>query len=289
MIAPTKIAGDTADDRVTEAFVRDAWNAGSWLAVAGARTTSSSVWGSAATPTVGIAWQARPALRLRADVASGFRAPSFKEIRYTFANPGAGYMVQGNPDLEPERSLNASAGASWAPTPSVTVDAEAYRNDVSKLIDTRLTGTNAAGLQVYENVNVAEARLEGIEVSARARAGRTEASVGFSWLRAVDRESGAPLEGHAARSGLARVTRTWGGHSAVTTDLAVRYTGPARLGTDTRGAMLAVDGQIRTRLTSTLEWSVGVDNLFNAQPDLWTTAFQRQVYAGLRMVVHPLD
>lgn len=289
MVAPDKVTGDSANDRVAEAFVRDAWNNGPVLAVAGSRVTSSVLWGTTATPSVGLAWQARPSMRLRGTVASGFRAPSFKEIRYTFANPGAGYMVDGNPDLEPERSVNTSIGSSWAPASGVTLELEVYRNDVSRLIATRLMGTSTAGLQVYRNVNVARARLEGIEVSARTSVAGTEATFGFHWLAGRDRDSGETLEGHAARTGLLRLTRNWLTGNTLTTDMAARYTGPTRLGDTAREELLSVDVQVRARLTPSLEWSLGVNNLLDRRPALWTPAFQRQVYTGLRVVMHPMD
>ena len=47
-----------------------------------------------------------PWLTLRANYASGFRAPSLKEMYMHFDMGNMGYMIIGNPDLEPEKSHN---------------------------------------------------------------------------------------------------------------------------------------------------------------------------------------
>ena len=47
-----------------------------------------------------------PWLTFRANYASGFRAPTLKEMYMHFDMGNMGYMILGNPDLEPERSHN---------------------------------------------------------------------------------------------------------------------------------------------------------------------------------------
>ena len=47
-----------------------------------------------------------PWLTLRANYASGFRAPTLKEMYMHFDMGNMGYMIIGNPDLEPEKSHN---------------------------------------------------------------------------------------------------------------------------------------------------------------------------------------
>jgi outer membrane receptor for ferrienterochelin and colicins len=100
LIAPDKVDGDSAHETVSEAFARDQWSLGPVSLIAGARYSSSDMWGSSTNPSVGATWQVNESMRFRANVARGFRAPSFKEIRYTFFNPAGGYVLIGNPDLQ---------------------------------------------------------------------------------------------------------------------------------------------------------------------------------------------
>jgi outer membrane receptor for ferrienterochelin and colicins len=286
MIAPEKVEGDSADDNVTELFARDAWTLGSLLLTAGVRRTDGSLWGNTVSPSFGAAWQPTPAWRIRTNVARGFRAPSFKEIRYTFLNAAGGYVVDGNPDLEPERSWSTSLGVAWTPRPALRVEAEAYRNAVSNLIDTRLTGTNEAGFQVYRNVNVASARTEGAEVSMGLSFGRMDASLGYDYLRARNLETGATLDGRATHTARAKWSGRWNTWRGLATDVSARYTGKAPVGTLTQGAFVSVDAQSRVGLTELVELSAGVTNLLGQRPTLWTPAYERQVFVGARLRWH---
>lgn len=300
LVAPKKVTGDSADEQITEVFARDSWTLGMLLLTAGARHTSSTLWGSSTNPSFGVAWQTSSRVRLRSNVARGFRAPGFKEIRYTFTNPAGGYTLEGNPDLLPESSWSTSAGGTWAPNAQLSFDVEGYRNDVSGLVDWRYEGDNAAGFQTYRYVNVARARTQGVETNARMNAGATEVSLGYDFLRARDLNSGLPLSRRASHTARLRVAREWSVRRGLSTDASVRYTGSApligipsgapitgRFSTESgiigrQGALLSVDAQLRLAVTRELEISGGVNNLLDQQPNLWTPAFARQFFAGLR-------
>ncbi len=280
--SPTKIDGDSATDRVTEFFLRDAVTIGDVLLTAGARTSSSTLWGNAVSPSVGAVWQAGPATRLRANVARGFRAPSFKEIRYTFINGAAGYQITGNADLRPESSWSTSLGGTWAPRPSLAFDVDAYRNALTNLIATRDVGINAAGLILFQNVNVERARTEGVETSMRYGRGTAELSLGYDYLRARDLLTGRTLDGratHTARAALSSHLSVLGG---IATDLSTRYISAAQRALFTQQPFLSVDGQVRVGLPRAVELSIAVTNLFDQRPGGWPPAFERQLLVGLR-------
>ena len=293
LISPRKVDGDSATDTVSELFARDSWKLGSVLANAGVRYTSSSLWGDAVNPSFGVAWQVNPSVRVRSNVARGFRAPSFKEIRYTFSNPSAGYTVIGNSDLKPESSWSTTVGGTWAPVSSLSIDVEGYRNSVSNLIDTRYQGLNAAGFQVYRNVNVAKARTSGVETNIVYTNGAFNASLGYDHLRARNDETMLPLgrrASHTARAHVERVLDLWSG---VTTNLTARYTGSAPMvGTvadlpavvGKQGGFLALDVQVRANLTRLTELSAGVNNLLDQRPAMYTSAYQRQYFVAVHLL-----
>ena len=302
LIAPTKVDGDSARELVTEVFLRDSWTLGDVLLTAGARHTQSSLWGSTTNPSVGMAWQTAPAVRLRANVARGFRAPGFKEIRYTFFNPAGGYEIVGNPELRPESSWSTSAGGTWAPSTRFSLDVEAYRNDVDDLVDWSFRGNNAAGFQQYANVNVARARTQGIEGSVRAEVLGTEFTAGYDWLHARNLNTGLPLSRRAAHTARVRLSRQFPVRRGLFTDVSARYTGSAALlgipsgapitgpfSTEQgiigrQGALFSMDAQLRLSLTPEAELSFGGNNLLGQRPALWTPAFDRQFYAGVRIL-----
>ena len=282
LVAPRKLEGDRLNDRMAEVYFRDAITVGSLLLSAGGRSTSSTLWGTAFAPSVGAVWQAAPAWRVRSTVARGFRGPSFKELRYTFLNGAAGYTLIGNPDLRPESSWSTSLGTSWSPAATWTLNLETYRNEVRDLIATRNTGTNAAGLLQYENVNVARARTEGVEAGAEWRRGADAFTIGYDYLRARDLSTGRTLDGRATHTARLTATRRWDRLRNAITDLTTRYTGSAPLGEETQGAFLSIDAQLRIPVVRTFEFSAAVNNLLDQQPMGWTPAFRRQFLLGAR-------
>ncbi len=301
LVAPRKVEGDSSRDVLREVFARDQWTLGALSLTAGARHTNSTLWGTSTNPSVGGVWQVVPAIRLRANAARGFRAPGFKEIRYTFFNPAGGYTLIGNADLQPETSWSGTAGGSWAPVSRFAIDVEGYRNEVKGLIDWRYLGNNAAGFQQYANVNVARARTQGAEFNVRGEWKATTLSLGYDFLHARDRGTGLPLSRRAAHTVRVTAARTWPWYRGLTTDMSARYTGNAALigipsgapisgpfSTESgiigrQGALLSLDGQMRLALTTIAEVSVGVSNALNQLPALWTPAFARQLYVGMRM------
>ncbi|MEP6764572.1 MAG: TonB-dependent receptor [Gemmatimonadaceae bacterium] len=292
LVAPTKVEGDSAEDHVSEVFAKDSWTIGPTLSTVGVRYTNSTLWGDAVNPSFGLAWQAASAWRFRGNIARGFRAPSFKEIRYTFANPAAGYTVVGNGDLRPESSWSTSVGGTFAPNGTVSFDVEGYRNNVKDLIDTRYGGTNSAGLAVYSNVNVARAHTNGVETSVRLMHGPYDATFGYDFLHTRDDELRLPLSQRAANTARAHVQREWSLLSGITTDLNVRYTGASKLigtvGTSAgvvgkQGELLAIDAQLRVNLSHLAELSGGVNNLLNKRSMLYTPAYARQFFLALHL------
>ena len=280
--SPSKIDGDSASDRVTEFFLRNAVAIGDVLLTAGARTSSSTLWGNAVSPSVGVVWHAGSATRIRANVARGFRAPSFKEIRYTFINGAAGYQITGNPALRPESSWSASVGGTWAPRPSLAFDMDAYRNALTNLIATRDVGINAAGLILFRNVNVERARTEGVETSLRYARGATALSIGYDYLRARDLLTGRTLDGRATHTARAAVSSQLSVLGGVATDVSTRYISAAQRALFTQQPFLSVDGQVRVGLPRAVELSIAVTNLFDQRPGGWPPAFERQWLLGLR-------
>ena len=301
LVAPRKVEGDSARDAVTEVFARDAWTIGAVQLTAGARHSASSLWGSTTNPSVGLAWQLSPSVRLRSNIARGFRAPGFKEIRYTFFNPAGGYTLVGNLELRPETSVSGTFGGTWAPSSSLSFDVEGYRNDVDDLIDWRFQGNNPAGYQVYKNVNVARARTQGIESNVHLLRDGTDVTLGYDFLRARDLGMGLPLSRRATHTARVRVSHEWAVRQGLLTDLSARYTGNAPLvgipsgapitgpfSTEAgiigrQGAFLAIDAQLRLNLITGAELSVGANNLLDQRPVLWTPAFARQLFVGLRL------
>lgn len=291
--SPGKVDGDSASDRVLEAFARDAIHVGALLVTGGVRTSNSSLWGSAVNPSVGVAWDAGPTVRVRGSLARGFRAPSFKEIRYTFLNAGGGYTIVGNDALLPESSWSSSAALAYAPSAHFSMDVEVFHNTVSNLIDTRLQGLGSDGYLRYQNVNVADAVTRGVETSVRWSFDSHRVLAGYTLLDAQNRETQMTLSRRSRHTARVALASEWPQVRGLSTDASVRYSSRAPVigATESgepvisqyQGAFVSIDGQVRYVLTDMVEASVGANNLLNQRPALFSPAYSRQWYVGARL------
>jgi vitamin B12 transporter len=148
----------------------------------GGVTTGNAAWG----------WQISDETHLRASWGQGFRAPNFNELYY----PGFFGSFAGNPNLDPERSTSAEIGIDWRMDGGQTFGVSAYRTRVSDLI--AFQGDD------FSAINIAHARLDGIEAEYRRLIGAWTFSANAGWQRAEDADSGdallrrAPRKAHAS-------------------------------------------------------------------------------------------
>ena len=289
--SPDKILEDQAADDQLEVYGQDAWTIGSTTVTGGVRGTFNDRWGNAVSPTLGVSTTSGSDLRLRALVGRGFRAPSFKELAWDFANIGAGYTVQGSADLEPESSWNVTAGVDWAPSARFTLGFEAYSNRITNLIETSFIGNNPAGLLIFSPSNLSEARTQGVELSTSARFNGWEALAEYVLLDAKSLDDDLPLDRRSRHSGRVRLGRTLPVLDGLRLHVTSVLTGAApiiglnesggREEIDTQERFVSVDAQGTLQLPRGLHLVFGVTNLLNTQPEGWQAVIERQFRLGL--------
>lgn len=290
--SPDKILEDQASDQQIDAFAQDAWTLGMATVSTGLRATFNDRWGNAVSPTFGVTTTPSSSWRMRAVVGRGFRAPSFKELAWDFANLGGGYTVQGNPDLEPETSWNVTAGVDWAPSATFSLGVEGYTNRIENLIESSFIGNNPSGLLVYSPRNFSEARTQGFEATTSARLGLWETRAEYVFLDARSVEDDLPLDRRARHSGRVRLARSIPSVlDGMLANVTVHATGdapllgidgqgqPAIIGTQER--FVSFDAQATLQLPRGLLMTFGVDNLFDQRPDGWQAVIERRFRVGL--------
>jgi outer membrane receptor for ferrienterochelin and colicins len=223
-------------------------------------------------------------LTVRVSVASGFRAPDFKELYLRFVNASAGYAVTGNANLSPERSTNLSADAEWG-VARTRVRVSAFHNRFRDFIET--VGPDGTGTYTYDNVALGTTR--GIELDLRQQWRYLGISSGYGYLATHNKTDGGPLLGRAPHR--ANVTIDGTSKSGATRgSITTTYTGRAPAARDTLGAISSRRSpmtQVNLRVSQSVFASlgdvfVGVDNLFNRKPDTeWPGFAQRLFYAGM--------
>ena len=145
------------------------WNKGRAVLLAGGRV----VWqrqangdrpatdDTAATAFAGLVVPMGRGFELAANLGSGLRFPSLSE-RFFSGVTGRG-LVEGNPDLEPERSLNADVGLRWFGN-RLFLAGYVFRNEIDDYIERVETATDRLTF-----VNLLEGAIEGVELEGHYR------------------------------------------------------------------------------------------------------------------------
>ena len=209
-------------------------------------------------------------------------------MAWRFANLGAGYVVQGSPDLLPESSWSLSGGLEWTPRGSVLVGAELYSNGIEDLIELVQAGHTPAGLVVYSPRNLNAVATRGFELTLRTITAQGAFSAGYAYLDAHSRDSGAPLSRRAKHSGRVRGMWVLASPVGARLDVGVRLVGEAPIigsdgisKVDARERFVGVDAQVAVGAWEGLELSVGADNLLDARPEGWRSVVRRRLRVGL--------
>lgn len=268
----------------------------------GARVQNDSGFGTFTSPSFNLLHardRSSGLLNLRAGVGRGYRVPNLKERYFAFDQSDRGYMVIGNPDLEPERSTSVQLGLEWLPDNprQPRLDINLYHNRIRDLIATEFNAERSAeeGLQVFDYQNVGRARTQGVETDLTwSPTPGWQLRLGYTLLEAEDRDTGKRLAQrprHHTTSELA-----WQ-RGPLNVALSARYQSEVFVDSDNQETSPAY-----TRLRLRTEWTTerfgppttllfGIDNLLDRTRDHDNPAdlrpdAGRHIFAGLRLDWH---
>jgi len=174
------------------------WGVEGWLAdpllTAGTRVDRFVVNGgrrdTQVSPKLGLALKGTGRLEewtLRASAGTAFRNPAIGDL-FLKSVPGMDYSFVANPDLRAERSLSAELGAAWRGR-HLGLDLTHFRYQYRDMIHYRDTDD----VSVFEIVNLAKARIQGWEASGEGRWGSVGVTVGYTYVDALNQDTGEPL------------------------------------------------------------------------------------------------
>jgi vitamin B12 transporter len=146
---------------------------------AGLRDDDHSTFGNALTYRTGVLYYLKPLeMRFKANLGSGFRAPSLNELYYPF---------YGNPDLKPEKSTGYDVGVEKDLFgKKLVIGATWFRQRYKNLIQTNFN--------TYTADNIGNAQTEGVEIKASALpTDNLKLNAAYTWLDAVNKDTGAFL------------------------------------------------------------------------------------------------
>ncbi|MCL7929510.1 ligand-gated channel protein [Halomonas llamarensis] len=157
-------------------FVEDEWMlTQSWALTGGLRVDDDDNYGSHLSPRLYSVWSMTPDWTLKGGVSTGYRSPSLREITPDWGQVSRGGNIYGNPDLEPETSLNKELALLYANEAGLNASLTVFHNDfddkitrIACPIDICTDGKNMFGSDPTYRVNVDEAVTQGVEASFAA-------------------------------------------------------------------------------------------------------------------------
>jgi outer membrane receptor for ferrienterochelin and colicins len=249
-----------------------------------ARFDHDTQFGSHATPHLAARWAIDDAVALRASAGLGYRAPGFRELHLAFENPGAGYVVEGNPALSPETSRSARLGAELRIGPA-WLAVHGFWNELYDLIAVTAAGGDPSGPMRFSYANVGRARTRGGEAMATAGRGRLRGELGYALTIATDLEDRRRLEGiprHRLTAAV-RLDDLAGADASVEATLTGRR--PFYVDAERPDAVTSASRRVelRARVARRFAWLTafaGVDNLLGAGDDDLQPLAPRVFYGG---------
>lgn len=256
------------------AFIQDEWtlNEGLRLVLGGRVDKSSELGEAVVSPRIGLWASPDPALVLRANYSTGYRAPEvFSEDVHIDVLGADPIRVVNAPGLLAERADSFALGFDWRPTwadGALTLDGQAY---FTKLRDTFFLGeieTAANGALFRTRVNAGGSRVAGAEATVTYRFSQAlNASLGAAYIDARYDDAQVVFDDGATRLATRRYLKAprWSGvgqmvwRAAPSFDafLAARYTGRMDVLNNRVGEIRRSDDMLVLDLTGTRHVPLG--------------------------------
>jgi len=166
---------------VLAVFVGAYYDADKVLANLTVRQDDDEQFGDETTYTAAAGYHLSEDATFRISQSTGFKAPTFNDLYFP---------LYGNPNLQPEKSVNRELGLS-VDFDIAQVDVAIFRNDIEDKIDYDAN---------FALANIDEARYEGVEFSLSQQFFGFDSNLNFAYLSAEDEETGAELRNVAKRT-----------------------------------------------------------------------------------------
>lgn len=227
---------------------------------------------------------------LRLSLGQGYRAPNLKERFYSFDHSHLGYIVIGNPNLEPESSDSYQLGLSLVESDQWNAEINLFLNKVEDLIQTDYDNASIVnGITQYSYSNINQAKTQGLEASGMYRINPSlSLNAAYTYTDATDESTDRALTRRPKH--IARIGTDYTFNDQLDLSLRARYqsdefSDSANL--NRSPAWFSVNGQVDYHLSTLLSAFFGIDNMFNEQRDFSDSADYRPIegryiYTGIR-------
>ena len=163
-------------------------------------SSAASVEETSFAPKLGATYRLNDRLTAFFQYAHGFRSPPPEDVNIGLEIPLFRIRAVPNPELEPETSDGYELGLRVT-SPAISLTASVFRTDYDDFIESKVNlGADASGVTLFQSQNVAEARIDGAELSTLADLGAWfpalegwSGRLAASWTRGEDLVRDEPL------------------------------------------------------------------------------------------------
>lgn len=146
-------------------------------------------------------YQVLPLTSVYANIGSAFKAPTLNDM----------YAFGGNPDLKPEESISYEVGLDQKLNYGLSTGLSIYQTKVKNLISSECVavcdGDGETTFPVYQNINIAKAKIEGAESYIKWQGDNLYLNLGYQYVRAKDKKNNEDLSRRPRQS--ASLTTGW--------------------------------------------------------------------------------
>jgi len=154
-------------------FAEDEWSiTDDFTLTSGARITRDENYGNHITPRLYGVWHTSEQWTLKGGISSGFRAPGLRQavadwgqVTGGTSDPSRGGMIEGNPNLKPEKSISEEVGIVWNNRDNLSTSLTFFNTEFKDRITNIRTCEDIEGIKLDKDKHVisGNCHIEGIE------------------------------------------------------------------------------------------------------------------------------
>lgn len=280
------VLGDgVLDDNQSALYLQDEFNLGELNITLGGRVDHHDVYGTEFSPRLYLVYNLSSEWVIKGGGGKAFKAPNMSQSQadYIISSCRGSCTLAGNPELEPETSVNYELSTQYQTTDiggSITY----FHNDVENKIITETWNRVPGAVLTYQNVN--EAKITGWELQAwYDLTDDLSLSGNYSKTDAKDKQNGTPFTLTPEDS--YNIKLQWQALDGLSTFVTYHYTGEQYLRTNVKSdGYGSLDIGANYQINPMFRLKLGVTNLTDSERDDAATDLDyiqksRSVYAGI--------
>lgn len=273
------------DDNQSALYLQDEFNLGELNITLGGRVDHHDVYGTEFSPRLYLVYNLSSEWVIKGGGGKAFKAPNMSQSQadYIISSCRGSCTLAGNPELEPETSVNYELSTQYQTTDiggSITY----FHNDVENKIITETWNRVPGAVLTHQNVN--EAKITGWELQAwYDLTDDLSLSGNYSKTDAKDKQNGTPFTLTPEDS--YNIKLQWQALDGLSTFVAYHYTGEQYLRTNVKSdGYGSLDIGANYQINPMFRLKLGVTNLTDSERDDAATDLDyiqksRSVYAGI--------